>query len=537
VDDVLIEIATRANDSGLQALVRQHYPRGTDQNWQKVVDAAHGVAQQTMAGASGSVLELLPETPMYPLDPVGTVRRAVPRTGRNEPCPCGSGKKYKNCCYEKDRERLQQSSGVAGVTLKQLSEKPERHLTLERLEKTAAMELGHMDPALIPRSLLTEYFVRLSVFNLDRAAEFLEKLGYTDDLEDAWIFVTILAVRDGRKDIGERMFKLREPSGLAEDQLRLSHRLLLAQDDPARCILLIEEAARNALKNNGDDLNDLAFAVAFSNFTALGILLYRGVLPLISAKSAKQSYETVRMLRERLSLPPDDPIREALAAHISDVDAALRELEEMFEAKRNEARELKDLLDQAQKDLARQEKASLQNSPAALSAVEIEERLSRELRQKIKNLQSDLKEKHDQTNALQRQLEEVKMKAEADRLTPAAVGRSGNAEADHEENLLLPQDAEENQPLRLIEFPRNFHDRLNDFPHHVGRAAMVMLGRLAGGDSAAFSGAKRLKSRPNVMRQRIGIDFRLLFRLLPDRIQVIDLIPRQDFERKIKTLT
>jgi preprotein translocase subunit SecA len=21
-----------------------------------------------------------------------------PRTGRNEPCPCGSGKKYKNCC-------------------------------------------------------------------------------------------------------------------------------------------------------------------------------------------------------------------------------------------------------------------------------------------------------------------------------------------------------------------------------------------------------------------------------------------------------
>ena len=68
-------------------------------------------------------------------------------------------------------------------------------------------------------------------------------------------------------------------------------------------------------------------------------------------------------------------------------------------------------------------------------------------------------------------------------------------------------------------------------------APWSMLGRLAGGDSAAFSGAKRLKSRPNIVRQRIGIDFRLLFRLLPDRIQVIDLIPRQDFERKIKTLT
>ena len=26
------------------------------------------------------------------------VRRDVPKTGRNEPCPCGSGKKFKNCC-------------------------------------------------------------------------------------------------------------------------------------------------------------------------------------------------------------------------------------------------------------------------------------------------------------------------------------------------------------------------------------------------------------------------------------------------------
>jgi preprotein translocase subunit SecA len=24
---------------------------------------------------------------------------ASPKVGRNEPCPCGSGKKYKNCCY------------------------------------------------------------------------------------------------------------------------------------------------------------------------------------------------------------------------------------------------------------------------------------------------------------------------------------------------------------------------------------------------------------------------------------------------------
>jgi uncharacterized protein len=29
---------------------------------------------------------------------VTTVHRDTPRVGRNEPCPCGSGKKYKKCC-------------------------------------------------------------------------------------------------------------------------------------------------------------------------------------------------------------------------------------------------------------------------------------------------------------------------------------------------------------------------------------------------------------------------------------------------------
>ena len=27
-------------------------------------------------------------------------RRVPPRVGRNEPCPCGSGKKFKHCCLQ-----------------------------------------------------------------------------------------------------------------------------------------------------------------------------------------------------------------------------------------------------------------------------------------------------------------------------------------------------------------------------------------------------------------------------------------------------
>ena len=33
-----------------------------------------------------------------PFDDATTFRRTVPKIGRNDPCPCGSGKKFKQCC-------------------------------------------------------------------------------------------------------------------------------------------------------------------------------------------------------------------------------------------------------------------------------------------------------------------------------------------------------------------------------------------------------------------------------------------------------
>jgi len=37
----------------------------------------------------------------YDYETTGTIRNEQPKTGRNEPCPCGSGKKYKKCCLRK----------------------------------------------------------------------------------------------------------------------------------------------------------------------------------------------------------------------------------------------------------------------------------------------------------------------------------------------------------------------------------------------------------------------------------------------------
>ena len=42
--------------------------------------------------------ELLDGGRLFPGGRVETYRREEPKVGRNDPCPCGSGKKYKKCC-------------------------------------------------------------------------------------------------------------------------------------------------------------------------------------------------------------------------------------------------------------------------------------------------------------------------------------------------------------------------------------------------------------------------------------------------------
>ena len=538
VDSYLLEVAARTRDSVLQTLIREHYPTGSDAKWEKVVAEGRKVAQQAIDWARGPLLAVLPEEPLQPGNSGGTVQRAVSRIGRNDPCPCGSGKKYKHCCYDKDRERLQQSSEVAGLTRAELASDPERHLTQARLEKKAAADLIAMDVAAIPRHLLTDYFFRLSLVDLDRAAANLEKLGYEEDLEDAWFVTMFAAVRAGRKDIGDRMMALRRPFGLKEEDLRLSQRLLLARDEPSKWLRLVEEAARNGLKiENADGLLDLAFSVAMSDQSALGLILYRGVLPFVPPDKVGSNYENIVLpVRERLNMPADDPLKEYLDNRSVDADLALQEAEAKFEAKRREVRALRESLEQLQKDLARRESAPPPEPSAPHAGTGQNEQIVHELRFKVKQLESDLKERHNERNELERRL--GRMQARADTLAghEQAGGSSSPDGADREEELMLPEETESQHPLRLIEFPRNFQERLKEFPRHVARGALVILGRLAAGEAAAFGGAKRLKSAPTVVRQRVGIDFRLLFRLLPDRIQVIDLIPRQDLERKIKTI-
>ena len=76
-----------------QFLMREHAPSAptasADARMRQPVGAMAGVVAGDGDGDGAAAGEVSIDLP---------VRRSIPKVGRNEPCPCGSGKKYKNCC-------------------------------------------------------------------------------------------------------------------------------------------------------------------------------------------------------------------------------------------------------------------------------------------------------------------------------------------------------------------------------------------------------------------------------------------------------
>ena len=87
-----------------------------------------------------------------------TVRRPIPKLGRNDPCHCGSGKKYKTCCYHKDQALLRDASQYAGTTRSELKSRPGLVDDPDVIYAMRAYELKKLKPSeLGENQLLTGY--------------------------------------------------------------------------------------------------------------------------------------------------------------------------------------------------------------------------------------------------------------------------------------------------------------------------------------------------------------------------------------------
>ncbi|MCC6900890.1 MAG: SEC-C domain-containing protein [Polyangiaceae bacterium] len=77
--------------------------------------------------------------------PSNRVERYMSKTGRNQPCPCGSGKKYKTCCLRKDEDAQRQVERAALPPAGRPSRDPREDDGLELLDSRSNRVIDLID--------------------------------------------------------------------------------------------------------------------------------------------------------------------------------------------------------------------------------------------------------------------------------------------------------------------------------------------------------------------------------------------------------
>jgi mRNA-degrading endonuclease RelE of RelBE toxin-antitoxin system len=435
---------------------------------------------------------------------------------------------------------------VAGLTVEELRAQRERFLDEGELLDMRSHDLVHLDPVKVAVPLRPLLIERLVLYGeLEAAVQLFEKTGVPEDLTDDWLDCVDEAVKTQRRDLLDRLILSRGESPAADsDPLPIGARLLLA--DESHVLAVIEEAAQAALRNPDNESIDLAYALLESRWPALGILVSRGWVASGSVFDSEVLFDALLETRDRLNLPPDDPLQqvldwrfqESLEAHRD--SAALMEARQRLDAKSEELSQARVRLARVQADLLKKERESAPRpavvaAPAA-PAPAADEAAVRDLRRRVDSLKGELKQRHDERNRLRLELRSAHETLETLRRRENAPGAPEEAESG-EESLLEEQDAVGVHPLRIPEFSHKFLDSLQALPLTAARHVLSAIGRLAAGESGAFAGVKRLKANREILRLRVGADYRLLFRLQPAAIELLAAIPRRDLDRKIRSLT
>ena len=486
------------------------------------------------------------------------VRRAVEKLGRNSPCHCGSGKKYKRCCHAKDQEALGDSSHYQGITQTQIRENPGIVDDPDYIMTLRAYELKKIDLTTLTTDQLLPAYRSAAGFGLFEIG--LNALDLRAKRDDGsyefdpghYADLMTLALQAGEIEIAKQA-RARIPDDFdCIDQDETAFEFALQEESAiltqleSRCAMAIR-GEPTPLDHDPHHFCDLAY-LCRKKYPALGIVMARnGMLQEPTRLLDNDAMgEHIQHARITLDLDPwDDPAEQLLDRANDDhrqavVDSARAKTfdkltEEAELAKQQKSEKMRELA--AKEETIRQLKRELEaKSDAAPSpqttvskpAAETTETLTR-LRRQVGNLKAEIGHQQDRY----RQSREELQKERKRRAREAHQREKSEDAGESNEGLAMPDPGD--RPVLLPEYSETFRHACHKVPTSVAGSALKAVASFAAYDSSIWRHACGLRAIPGVYRIRIGIHYRALLRWQPGHaLTALDLIPRQELETWIR---
>ncbi|HEY1551038.1 MAG TPA: SEC-C metal-binding domain-containing protein [Kofleriaceae bacterium] len=448
-----------------------------------------------------------------------TVRAAQKPAGRNDPCPCGSGLKFKKCCADKP---VATPSPIPGVAWEAFLTTAADQITGEHVGELELRDLVNVDFARMQAKPLVAAVRRFADVRAWSHAE--RALAALDPKEpepaaDARDWLVQQALHCGELELVRRhVAKL--PAELAE-----LYALDLAAPD-ARWQTLVTTV--RAVVASDDKLPDVELAYSLLRVEpALGIIAARACIGTLHVDDPDALLDTVEEARDKFGLPPNDPAWRVLdALTVPSKQTRKRGKQAAPNEDAADRAQLHARIDELERSLAkaRGELDAERTKPAA----ELQ-RTQAEDKSRIGELEGVIREGQAERAALRREL--AALQAATSKLEPKKIADDDDEDDDGDE---LPPGT---RNVMLPRFDRKFTDSIADVPQPVAAEALRTVGVLASGDGFVWKGVKQAKDmvRPLLMT-RVGIHHRLLFRVEDGVLDVLDLITRETLLTVLKRI-
>jgi hypothetical protein len=491
-----------------------------------------------------------------------SMRRPVPKIGRNAQCHCGSGKKYKKCCYEKDREVLRDASPYEGLTMTQVRSQPGLVDDAQVIDEMRPHEIKRLAPSSLNEDQLLATYRKLESYGLrEPALAMLLELkarpdreefaaGHMEDLLDA-------AIDAGETGLARRiMDEIPEAFPQAEGT-----RILLSIMEKSQGYVELEAMARRGIVKSdkeskwNDPLIDMSYA--FENrFPGLSIIFARAAMLGNPERTFDHEMllDVIRTSRAELDLDPwgdhaeayfdwtlermeEDRAEQDRSKELEDLNEKLRSANELARQRMKELQEKERELESLTRAFQKAREALSNQRPQKREEPGVSDEAGREiierLRNQVEGLKADIRQRQQDHRALRRQLQEERVRLGKQTSVPSSKSEESNLSG---EGAGIPLEFGGSPKKILVPgYAHAFLKACEFMPSPVVAKALRSLANFAAHDETIWHRTRGIERLADVYRIRIDLSHRLLIQWKKNvELKALDLILRRDLENWLK---